>query len=307
MRASKRAMSSAALLYRYENKLQVRKASCRIIRCRFAQLGLRMLCMQRCLACLSFLFLASSAFAQQLGRATLPDPPQQGTEWKIPAGVSSNLLSAVTALFQQGFPDPRGCEYREIEVEVSSAWGNQGVASTRGWVLPTPAGSTQSFAICWNGVIYPVNKVGKQVDLQAEAVNAPPLNRSRVHRAASEVSSVFLTNSLSTRVLLLLRYGETEVALKTWNGNVGPPLGTDAKNSDPDPYLEMAGDWAWALFDHAISAHMRGNTAIALASAHRLAEIRPRIVSLVCQPVARTTRGPGTARARTTEEKSHGQ
>jgi hypothetical protein len=44
-----------------------------------------------------------------------------------------------------------------------------------------------------------------------------------------------------------------------------------------DPYLELAGDWAWALFDHMICAHMRGDEASALAAARKLSEVQPRI------------------------------
>ena len=162
-------------------------------------------------------------------------------------------------------------------MEVGGVWGGQGVVSTHGWVLPTGTGRTQTFAICWNAVIYPVNKVGKQVDLRAELANAPPLIRSRVNRAPSEMRSVFLTNSSTTRVPLLLRCGETEAALKAWNGKPELDGGIAAGGTNADPYLEMASDFAWALFDHIISAHMRGSADVALASARKLAEVSPRI------------------------------
>lgn len=50
---------------------------------------------------------------------TLPTPPQQHAPWVAPENVPTNLASAVATLFEQGFPNPRGCEYREIEVVVS--------------------------------------------------------------------------------------------------------------------------------------------------------------------------------------------
>jgi hypothetical protein len=39
----------------------------------------------------------------------------------------------------------------------------------------------------------------------------------------------------------------------------------------------MAGDWAWAMFDRTICAHMRGNEALALATARELARVQPKI------------------------------
>ena len=44
-----------------------------------------------------------------------------------------------------------------------------------------------------------------------------------------------------------------------------------------DPYLEFASDWAWAMFDRMISAHQRGDEALALATAQQLSEIQPKI------------------------------
>src|SRR4051794_38491359 len=89
-----------------------------------------------------------------------PRPPQQGTPWTPRGTVPTNILSAAEALFAQGFPDPRGCEYREIEVEVSGFWqGKSSTVKTRGWVLPESSSATNRFAICWNGVIYPITKM----------------------------------------------------------------------------------------------------------------------------------------------------
>jgi len=56
------------------------------------------------------------------GELRLPEPPRQHTAWRPDASIPTNILSAVDKLFEQGFPDPRGCEYREIEVAVSGVW-----------------------------------------------------------------------------------------------------------------------------------------------------------------------------------------
>jgi hypothetical protein len=44
-----------------------------------------------------------------------------------------------------------------------------------------------------------------------------------------------------------------------------------------DPYLMLAGDWAWSLFDRMICAHSRGDVRMAFISARLLASIQPQI------------------------------
>ena len=48
---------------------------------------------------------------------------------------------ASATLFEQGLADPRGCDYRAIEIAIGSVWsGDEGVATTHGWVLPARPG-----------------------------------------------------------------------------------------------------------------------------------------------------------------------
>ena len=54
-----------------------------------------------------------------------------------PSELPQAFVSATKTLFDQGLADPRGCEYREIEVPVGEPWsGDGGVIKTHGWVLP---------------------------------------------------------------------------------------------------------------------------------------------------------------------------
>jgi hypothetical protein len=47
----------------------------------------------------------------------LPLPPHQRDKWQPAAGgVPALWNDAARVLFEQGLPDPRGCEYRELEV-----------------------------------------------------------------------------------------------------------------------------------------------------------------------------------------------
>ena len=193
---------------------------------------------------------------QLLGqRLPLPDPPEQRTPWRAPHEVPTNLLSAAQALFEQGFADPRGCEYREIEVEVSGVWGGKVLAArTRGWVLPGKGDQEKQFAICWNGLIYPVRDVGDSADLHAEVAGLKPPGPRRFNDAVGEVLSVFSSNALSSRVLLLLRCGEAGTTMRVfapterlaleWRARTGK-RGSDAGVTNAyDPYLQFASDWA---------------------------------------------------------------
>src|SRR6202012_4922221 len=81
-----------------------------------------------------------------------PEPPEQHTPWHPDSAIPTNAVSAIDILVAQGFPDPRGCEYRIIKVNVSSPWENHAqLVQTHGWLLPASANTTNRFAICWNG------------------------------------------------------------------------------------------------------------------------------------------------------------
>jgi hypothetical protein len=110
-----------------------------------------------------------------------------------------------------------------------------------------------------------------------------PSYRWRNNCAAGENVTVFSTNALSTRVLLLLRCGETVAALTNRTPNQGMMMsrggfgGGKGPVHSNDPYLEFASDWAWAMFDRTICAHMRGDESLALTTARLLAGVQPKI------------------------------
>src|ERR1051325_2071454 len=70
---------------------------------------------------------------------SLPLPPQQNAAWEVlPNTLPQELVNATKLLFEQGLADPRGCEYREIEVLVGryadSPWGSKlNRLKTHGW------------------------------------------------------------------------------------------------------------------------------------------------------------------------------
>lgn len=228
-----------------------------------------------------------------------PTPPQQTAPWTAPETVPTNLVSVAETLFAQGFPDPRGCEYRQITIEVGSVWGaprrflggtnlvtetEAHRVETTGWVLPETSGSTQRFAIGWNGLIYPVVALGMPVDLETQASGwSPVVQRFQYASAMGEELSVFATNAVTSRVLLLLRAGQTQPGLKHFQALTQPSAESGSRRAslppgtNSDPYLDFATDWAWALFDQSVGAHMRGDVLVALAATRMLAKVQPQI------------------------------
>ena len=90
----------------------------------------------------------------------IPEPPSQGQPWTAPATkLPKFLVTATDILFEQGVADPRGCEYRKVEI------GNGSVVKVRGFVLPERADVPGRFVVCWDGLVYPALTVGGPVDL----------------------------------------------------------------------------------------------------------------------------------------------
>lgn len=241
-------------------------------------------------SCYLFLFLLGVFLAQAHG-AALPEwpvPPQQKADWGIPANVPTNLISAAQSLFAQGFPDPRGCEYREIEINVSTLHNPTAFTlQTHGWILPLQSGSRLRQAIAWNGVIYTTTKIGGLVDLQRDIADMPVLNERYLDYAKGEERSALAKESPAIRALLLLRLSDTNATVKHWvinrrlmglqqsRLNLSP-----AQMDNPafyDPYVELANDWAWSLYDHVLSAHMRGDVTTALAAARQLNQLQAQV------------------------------
>lgn len=225
-------------------------------------------------------------------KMVLPTPPKQHVAWKPPqTTLPPVLISAITALYAQGLADPRDCDYREITLNTGSAWGNVSDITVHGWVLP---GKAPHFAVCWNGLVTPVLGVGKVADLHADinaliandekaradfARESPQSTYFHMPRAQPEASSASQTTMLPVKVCLLLRLGEEEAARRFWEAYlVGmPPHTNDNDVVRRDPYVLLATDWAWAQFDRAVTAHMRGDDRLALADSRAVQKIGPLI------------------------------
>jgi hypothetical protein len=128
---------------------------------------------------------------------------------------------------------------------------------THGWVLPNSSKSNQTFSVCWNGLVYPVLSAGGPANLQADMnllINAASTNGSRMRlalygRAFREDMSVAADSILPVKACLLLRLGENDLAAKVWNVCEASQQSAGGREQAKDPYLMLAGDWVWALFN----------------------------------------------------------
>ena len=164
-----------------------------------------------------------------------------------------------------------------------------------GWVLPAAAGQKQSFAVCWNGLVYPAVTVGGTADLAADVQALVQSDRdARAAQAKQnptfpfvrfggdappEGQSVSEKSFLPLKACLLLRAGHADLARALWDewtAVTTPGVNNGAVNLK-DPYLMLASDWAWALFDRAVTAHMRGDDQLSLLSARQLTAVQPLI------------------------------
>jgi hypothetical protein len=70
---------------------------------------------------------------------TIPKPPGEGAPWKSTATkLPLSLVEATALLFESGVADPRGCDYREVEIEERGFDGMER-SKARGFVLPEQA------------------------------------------------------------------------------------------------------------------------------------------------------------------------
>jgi len=209
----------------------------------------------------------------QAGDAVAPVPPQQNEKWTPPAtNLEPAVVDAITQLFKDGLPDPRGCEYREIEIAESKKW----TFKTNGWVLPGVG--AQKYAIAWNGVMYPVVSVGVPVDLPKEiAAIAPNQRRFNGYGVgwpmSDQLSSNVEVGALPIHVAFLLRLGEGKLAEEMWDAGYADQGNIPA----PDPYLEMASVWLDRWYNRAVQAFLNHDDASALAICRQVSPVVARV------------------------------
>ena len=222
---------------------------------------------------------------------SLPEPPEQGRAWVAPSTMLPRfLVTATAALFEQGVADPRGCEYRAVEIAEG---GN--ASQGRGWVLPEAADAPGRFVVGWDGLVYPVRSVGEPLDLGRDvALLADHLKRSRDDRAARPWSGngwgfprdgqrsnnstglAGVDDHSPIKLALLLRIGRADLAESLFAaGTTWTPAPRARDLTDYGiSYLSLARDWAVSSFHRLVAAHARGDDGVALDLARKLARFR---------------------------------
>jgi hypothetical protein len=229
--------------------------------------------------------------------APLPRPPLQNQPWTQPkTDLPANLLSATDLLFKLGMADPRGCQYREIQVVDAHNWN--GLIKTHGWLLPEQDAKRSRLAICWDGLIYPVVSVGNHADLRADVAAFVAADKGGVQNLIEGQIINFplaLTSTGNAENLLvcclLLRLGEADLAELRWKQHCDDDAkwaaewaqstqpasqpGSAPTVAQGDPYLNLASQWARFALDRIIQAHQSGDTAVSLETAKLLSEAAP--------------------------------
>ncbi len=241
-------------------------------------------------------------------RSILPIPPRQYSASQLPqTSLPQTFSTATTKLFEQGLADPRGCEYRQVEIVVHTIWGGAArVMITHAWLLPQAGEGSQRFIVAWNGLVYPALSVGANANLKEDVlaaietdearwtkpVNTFPLAHYRFRASWPEALAVSHTSLLPLKACLLLRLGENLLAEKVWmawTSHMDPKVNDDALHLH-DPYLMLAGDWVSARFERSLCAHIRGDDRLALDDARFLNLINNTIGDVIAK---RSSSWPG--------------
>ncbi len=208
----------------------------------------------------------------KLGDKERPAPPAQSQPWMAPkTKLPALVVSAFAELFKQGLPDPRGCEYSEIEINSVPA------RKCHGWVIPSQ--DVQKFAICWDGVIYPVATVGTAVDLKrdiAAGLNSEQAPDDDLYGDPIDEKAPFRLKSA-----FLLRLGQTALAEKMWH--LCAAFKEDDRHVPKDPYALLCADWTCQLLQRALKEHSSGEDHLALEDSRALTTLFLQIRAVIAE------------------------
>ena len=116
--------------------------------------------------------------APKFAGKVIPDPPSQGLPWTPPATkLPRSLVDATAALFELGAADPRGCEYREVEIGDLADRRRPGGSSCPSGPA-TPGGSPSA----GTGWCVRCSTIGGKADLEAD-VRALALDFKRIRES----------------------------------------------------------------------------------------------------------------------------
>lgn len=202
--------------------------------------------------------------------ASVPEPPSQHAPWEpLPvSGMPEYVPELVAILFDAGLADPRGGEYRQIELIPSS--GEDRAVMTHGWYF------RQGFAVCWDGIVHPVTHAGQLADLWSDVAEA------RARSSWGESTLTAPPDAALVGVALLLRLNEPELARQLQSkfpANSVQFSGTTESETHHFRrlnWLETAGkSWLSGGFHQAVVAHAAGDDRLVIDIAEGLMRARP--------------------------------
>jgi hypothetical protein len=171
----------------------------------------------------------------------LPLPPQSGKHWKVPATkLPAPWGTAVQKLLSYGFADPRGCEYREVELTCGTLWwpNKSFLLRTHAWVLPQPVSGkpdAERFAVTWSGLVYPVVTVGEPAGLRADVEAQLKFSQAERIPLFAEPEERLLSHEYPhpLKGCLLLVLGEVDLAEKVWQSpnHILMPVGSKGRRT----------------------------------------------------------------------------
>jgi hypothetical protein len=219
-------------------------------------------------------------FTALTARAALPEPPKQHEPWTLTMaeGIPDYVVNVTASVFDAGLADPRGGEYREIEL--------QGGLKTHGWAFG-------SFAVGWNGLLYSVLSAGAPADLDKDvrtiAGAQPWSGRLALQRDAPPVQTAFWSNMQSVQTIaplsiaLLLRLDRLDLAALLWRAPETPDFGSRLAKREVDEaqWLSTAlRSWLATVFWRMIGARERDDDREAVDVGESIISWEPRAKAL---------------------------
>jgi hypothetical protein len=191
---------------------------------------------------------------------TLPSPPMQGEPWTPPEGANAYLVEDVRFFFERaGAPDPRGCPRHRVGITVGDVFGHVRAVETVAWVLPRPTSEGRHFVIAPDGLMYLAHAVHERVPDDDLSVLDPDVedgpSRLRVQRPIV--------------LVFMLRAG---VIVPPPEG-ANPPAEVEREAVLRELRLFVS-HWVWTRVERALTAHMRGDDALALHDLELLARLK---------------------------------
>jgi hypothetical protein len=153
-----------------------------------------------------------------IAHGALPEPPKQHEPWQLPSStiLPDYVIKVAALLFEAGLADPRSGAYREAE--VVGLHSDRDSIQTHAWVFRS------DYAVCWNGLVYPIRSAGAPADLDKDVrtILAAGPWRGRMpfpfRHEPDPVEAAFWSDLQGNQTIvpasiaLLLRLGRTDLA-----------------------------------------------------------------------------------------------